>query len=120
MSVFQFDSYAPLPIKVRVTGNTATTIVDATDSVLIVPWFQVNEHNGGTHNLTVDVYDGTNAVYLGDDNGATWNAKAVTAKASYRFSQGLVIPKGSKLRVTSSDATGYFHVHGVYQIIARQ
>ena len=43
-----------------------------------------------------------------------WNAKAVTAKTAYLFTQGLVIPKGSLLRVTSSDASGYFHVHGVY------
>ena len=117
MSIFYFEGRAPLPIKVRVTGNTATTIVDATDNTLYVPWFQVGEVNGGTHNLTVDVYDGTNAVYQGDDAGASWNAKAVTGKASYRFTNGLVIPKGSKLRVTSSDASGYFHVNGVYQIV---
>jgi len=117
MSVFQFIANAPLPIKVRVTGNTATSVLSATNNVLIVPWFQVNEINGGTHNLTVDVYDGTNAVYQGDDNGATWNAKAVTAKASYRFSQGLILPIGSSLRITSSDASGYFHVNGAYVIV---
>ena len=119
MSIFRYDGFAPLPINVRVTANTATTIVDATDSAMLVPWFQVNEHNGGTHNLTVDVYDGTNAVYVGDNDGTTWKARAVSAYRSFLFSQGLVIPKGSKLRVTSSDASGYFHVHGVYQIIAR-
>lgn len=113
MSVFQFETNGAQPIKVRVTGNTATTIVNATNNIVVVPWFQVNEINGGTHTLTVDVYDGTNAVYLGDDSGTTWNAKAVTAKTSYRFTQGLVIPIGSLLRVTSSDASGYFHVHGI-------
>lgn len=113
MSVFEFQSGGPLPIYTRVTANTVTTIVDGTDNMFFIPWFQVNEHNGGTHNLTVDVYDGTNAVYQGDDAGATWNAKAVTAKASYKFTNGLVIPKGSKLRVTSSDASGYFHVVGI-------
>lgn len=114
MSVFQFIANAPLPIKVRVTANTATTIADATNNTIFVPWFQVSEHAGSTPNLTVDVYDGTNAVYLGDDTGITWNAKAATAATSYRFTQGLVIPKGSLLRVTSSDAVGKFHVHGVY------
>lgn len=114
MSVFQFISNAPLPIKVRITGNTATTIADATNNTIFVPWFQVNENAGSTASLTVDIYDGTNAVYVGSDGGLTWNAKAVTAKTAYLFTQGLVIPKGSLLRVTSSDASGYFHVHGVY------
>lgn len=117
MSVFQFDAKGALPFKQRITANTATTVLSATNNVLIVPWFQVNEINGGTHNLTVDIYDGTNAHYLGDDNGATWNAKAVTAKASYRFSQGLILPIGTSLRVTSSDASGYFHIHGINVIV---
>lgn len=113
MSVFNFDATGALEISKRITGNSATTIVDASNNVVLVPWFQVNEINGGTHNLTVDVYDGSNAVYLADDSGSTWNAKTVTAKTSYKFTQGYVIPKGSVLRVTSSDASGYFHVHGV-------
>lgn len=114
MSVFQFISNAPLPIKVRITGNTATTIADATNNTIFVPWFQVNENAGSTASLTVDIYDGTNAVYVGSDGGVTWNVKAVTAYTSYFFTQGLVIPKGSLLRVTSNDAAGKFHVHGVY------
>ena len=121
MSIFYYQGTSVLPLITRITANTATTVLDASstgkDAVIYVPWFQVNEHNGGTHNLTVDIYDGTNADYLGDDAGATWNVKAVTAKASYRFSQGLVIPKGSKLRVTSSDASGYFKIIGTYQIL---
>jgi len=117
MSVFQFGSNGPLPIVKRITASTVTTVLDATNNTLFVPWFQVNEHAGSTPNLTVDVYDGTNAVYLGDDSGATWNAKAATMLNSYRFTQGLVIPKGSLLRVTSNDAAGKFHVHGVYVIV---
>jgi hypothetical protein len=121
MSIFYYEGRGIIGLVTRVTTNTATTIIDASstgwDAVVFVPWFQVNEHNGGTHNLTVDIYDGTNADYLGDENGATWNAKAVTAKASYQFKRGIVIPKGSKLRVTSSDASGYFKVIGCYQIV---
>ena len=114
MSVFQFGTNGPLPIVKRITANTATTVLDATNNTLFVPWFQVNEVAGGTQTLTVDVYDGTNAVYVGSDGGLTWNVKAVTAYTSYFFTQGLVIPKGSLLRVTSSDVAGKFHVHGVY------
>ena len=114
MSLFNVPVSQPLPLNIVVSGNTATTIVDATDSQITVPWFEVNEHFGGTHNLTVDIIDAATAVnYLGDDAGTTWNAKAVTAKASYKFTKGYVIPKGGKLRVSSSDAAGKFHVIGI-------
>lgn len=113
MSSFQLNATGIYEIAARVVNSTALVIVDATNTALFVPWFQVNEINGGTHNLTVDIYDGTNSVYLGDDSGATWNAKAVGAKASYRFTQGYLIPIGSQLRVKSSDASGYFHVAGL-------
>lgn len=113
-SIFQASITGLQEIAVRVTTDDPTVIADATDTVLFVPWFQVNEINGGTHTLTVDLYDGTNAVFLGDDTGFTWNIKAVTADASYPFTQGLIIPKGSQLRVTSGDSSGYFHVQGIF------
>jgi len=113
MSVFQFQANRAMPINVALSDSTATTIVDATAQQVFVAWFEVNETGGGTQNLTVDVYDGTNARILGDDAGGAWNAKAVTAYASLKFSQGYVIPKGSVLRVTSSDVAGKFTVHGI-------
>lgn len=114
MSLFNVPVAQTLPINVVVSGNTAATIIDATDNQITVPWFEVNEHFGGTQNLTVDIIDAASVVtYLGDDAGQTWNVKAVTAKASYKFNKGYVIPKGGKLRVTSSDAAGKFHVVGI-------
>jgi hypothetical protein len=112
MSVFLFSSVSPLPINVAVTGSTATTIVDATDTAITVAWFSVNQTADTALNLTVDVYDGTNARYLGA-MGSTWNAKEVSGKMSVLFDDGYVIPKGSLLRVTSSNGSGLLHVHGV-------
>lgn len=112
-SIFHIETQAPLPVNVAITANTVTTIVDATDNSYFVLWFEVNENAGSTPNLTVDIYDGTNTRYLGSDAGSTYVALAVTAKLSVKFTQGYVIPKGSKLRVTSSDAAGKFHVQGV-------
>lgn len=114
MSVFSFIANAPLPIVVRVTGNTATTIADATNNTIFVPWLQVNEHNGTSQTLTVDLYDGTNATYLASDDGVVWSAEAAFPKGSAFFTKGIVIPKGSKLRVTSGSASGLFHAVGVY------
>lgn len=113
MSVFQFAATQALEINVPITASTATTIVDAANSAQLVVWFEVNENNGSTPNLTVDIYDGTNTRYLASDDGATFVARAVAAKSSQKFTQGYVVPKGSALRVTSSDASGRFHVHGM-------
>lgn len=112
MSIFNVPTTQVEEIKVRITGNTATAIADATDNTVYVGWFEVNGHTTDTVALTVDIYDGTNAVYLGDDEGGTWNALNVVGKLSKKFTHGYVVPKGSKIRVTSGDASGKFHVHG--------
>jgi len=113
-STFSFPSNKPLPVAVRVTGNTATTIVDGTNEAFFVPWFEVNENNGSTPALTVDLYDGTNPHYLGHDEGTVvWNARTVVAWSSYKFTAGYIVPIGWKLRVTSNDASGRFHVLGI-------
>jgi hypothetical protein len=101
-------------VAVKVTGNTATTIVDGTSpdtQAWLVPWLQVNENAGGTQTLTVDLYDGTNSYCLGAAS-LTWKAKAVTAYLSLGFTD-IEVPSGWKLRVTSSDAAGKFDVLGV-------
>lgn len=105
-------------IAVKVTGNTATTIVSGAaapvdPSSWLVAKLQVNENNGSTPNLTVDLYDvaNTTAYYLGA-GGSAWVAKAVTAKQSIEFTD-IVVPAGWLLRVTSSDAAGRFDVVGV-------
>lgn len=114
MSLFNVPVSQTLPINVVVSGSTATTIVDAANSVVTVPWFEVNGHTADTPNLTVDIIDAATVVtYLGDDAGSTWNTKTVAGKTSYKFNKGYVIPQGGKLRVTSSDAAGKFHVVGI-------
>jgi hypothetical protein len=114
MSIFNVPTGSVEEINVAITANTATTIADGTDNTLYVAWFEVNGHTTDTPALTVDIYDGTNARYLGDDDlNVAWNARTAGAKSSYPFTKGYVVPKGSKIRVTSDDAAGKFHVHGV-------
>lgn len=113
MSVFTFFGGAVDPIVQRITGSTATIIIDATTTgPLFVSWFAVNENSGATPSLTVDIYDGTTAIYLGA-GGSAWKAKALTAGQSVVFDAGYAIPLGSTLRVTSSDAAGKMDVVGV-------
>jgi hypothetical protein len=115
MTMFQSMLTGLRPIDVRVTDGSATTIIDASstghDSMVIVPWFSINHHSDTGVNLTVDVHDGTNPTYQGT-MGSTWNAKALAGKMAVLFDQGIVVPKGSKLRVTSSSASGLLHVTG--------
>lgn len=113
MSVFQLIEGSAQGIVNKVANNSATTIIDGTTGTVYVAWFRVSENAGSTPNLTVEIYDGATSFYLGDAGGSTWVAKAVTAKQSVAFTDGYVIPYGSKLRVTSSDASGKFDVTGI-------
>lgn len=112
MTVFQNPINGAEEIAAKITGNTAVVVVDGSDQAWYVPWVQVNENAGGTQNLTVDLYDGTTSYCLGTA-GATWKAKAVTAYLSLTWSEGIVVPAGWQLRVTSSDAAGKFDVVGI-------
>lgn len=102
----------PVGFATTLSANTATVVIDATNAPVTVTDFEINEAGGGTQNLTVELYDGTNSRYLSDDAGTTWKAKAVTAYKGYKFTRVVVVDKGSKLRITSSDASGNFHVVG--------
>lgn len=115
MSVFLFNDGRATNLAKKITGNTVVDLVDGTTGQVNVPWFRVSENNGSTPNLTVELYDvaNTTSYYLGDATGATWVAKAVTAKQSVAFTDGYVVPLGWKLRITSSDAAGKFDVTGM-------
>lgn len=110
MTLFQQQISGVEEIAVKITGNTATTIVNGTDQAWVVPWFQVNENAGGTQTLTVDLYDGTTSYCLGAAS-LVWKAKAVTAYLSLTFTD-IEVPSGWLLRVTSNNASGQFDVVG--------
>jgi hypothetical protein len=101
----------PLPIPpLSIVGGATTIIVDATNKSITVPNFEINEVSGGSGTLTVELWDGTTHIYLGDDGGTAWNLQGVTARKSYKFSAVYVIPKGSVLRMVN--ASGNFTVFG--------
>jgi len=100
----------PTPFLALVTGGATTDVIDASKQSIMVPSFEVNELSGGTASLSVGIYDGTNTYPLGDDDGTVWNAQAMTAHKSYKFTMVYPIPKGSKLRVINS--TGNISVVG--------
>lgn len=114
MTVFQAQIGGLEEIAVKLTNSTVTDIVDGTgeDGAWYVPWLQANENAGGGPALTLELYDGTTSFYLGSGN-FTWNAKAMTAAQSLTFSEGIVVPKGWKLRAKSGDAAGKIDIVGV-------
>ena len=100
MSVFQLVGGAGDPIGEKLTGTDPVVIAEAVtgDSRVSVPWFTCTEITGATPNLTIDILkpDAT-VIYLR-------NAKAMTAKETFIFSEGVLLLPGWKLRVTASAA----------------
>jgi hypothetical protein len=113
MSGFVF-AQPPVAIKpVVVTGAATDTSIytpGANDRTVTITDFQINATDASTGNLTVEIYDGTNHIYLGDDDGTTWNAQAITAHKSYKFTGPYQIPVGSALQFTNS--SGNFVIVG--------
>lgn len=118
MSLFNLPIGSVQEIATKITDNSATVIVGGTDDAWYVPRLVVGENNGGTPNLTVDIYDGSTAYYQGGEAGSLWNAKAVTAKQAVIFLD-LYIPANWTLRVTSSDGSGHFDVTGVTAVVTK-
>ncbi len=114
MSVVTFEGGSPDGFYQKITGNTVTDITElvATDAPIFVARMSVGETLNAASALTVEVYDGTTSFYLASTDGTCWNAKAVAAKQGVRFFDGFVIPPGSKVRVTSGNASGGFDVEG--------
>jgi hypothetical protein len=107
----------PLEIA-RVTTNSAEILADATGQAIFVARFEVNENNGDTPTVTVDIFDGTTPAYLSaiDADGTTrvtFREKALAANQAVLFDGGYYIPKGSQLRVTSNNASGRLDVVGL-------
>jgi hypothetical protein len=100
MSVFQLVGGAGTPIALKITSTSPTVIAEATtgNSRVAVPLFSCTEIAGSTPNLTIDILKPDNTVvYLR-------NAKAMTAKETFTFNEGVLLLPGWKLRVTSSAA----------------
>lgn len=87
---------------VKLTGNTATTVLDVPQSVTVASVI-CTETGGATPNLTIDVHDGTSSYHLR-------NAAAMTAKQTVTYAEPFTIPNGWVLRVTSSNASGQVDV----------
>lgn len=106
MSIFPFNALGATPTQGKITGNSATTIIDGTNKQIPVARLQVNENSGTIQNLTVSMTDGTTTVYLGA-NDRTWKAQPVSAYLSLDFGP-FIVSNGWTLKLTSSDASGKF------------
>jgi hypothetical protein len=102
-SAFVLTGGAADRIREKITDTVAHDVAGDSTRQTPVVWFQVNEISGGTPNLTVAVYnaDTTTSYFLGT-GGSTWNAKAMTAKQSVTFNEGIMLEKNEFLRVTIS------------------
>jgi hypothetical protein len=102
-SAFVLSGGAADKIRSKITTTNATDVAGSAKAQTSVVWFQCNEVGGGTPNLTVAIYnaDTTTSTYLGDGTSA-WVAKAMTAKQSVTFREGIRLEKNEFLRITIS------------------
>lgn len=94
---FQYPGSTAEAIQFKLTTTSPTVIAGNANSVIQVAWFACSEIAAGTPNLTVELWDGTTSFYLR-------NAKAMTAKETYIFDNGIWLRQGTFLRVTASVA----------------
>lgn len=95
----------PITAYTKLTGNTATTVLPGVKQTVTILSVECTETNGGTPNLTIDVYDTANTTAYYKKN-----AQAMTAKQTVLYDEPFTIPNGWVLRVTSSDASGHVDV----------
>lgn len=103
---FQLTGGAADRIRSKITTTTPTDVAGSATRQTPVVWFQCNEVAGGTPNLTMEIYNAatTTSTYLGT-GGFTWIAKAMTAKQSVLFSEGVMLEPNEFLRITISSGS---------------
>lgn len=103
---FNINGGAIVTNRVKLTGNTVTTIFAATQRTTILGII-ATENNGGTPNLSLEVYDGTNSFYLR-------KAVAMVAGTAVIFNEPFELQAGYSIRATSSDGSGHVDCHVSY------
>lgn len=114
MSSFQSSFAGAQEIAVKIANSTVTDIVDGSDGGWNIPWMSVGCSHAATPNVTVELYDvaNTTSFYLVAD-GYCWNARAMPEEKFGISFDDVVVPKGWKIRVTSSDSSGRLDVTGI-------
>lgn len=109
---FQTEVKGLEAIAVKVTSTTVKDIVDGSNFAYDVPLLSFGEVGNTTANWTLELYDVANTTsYYLVTGGFCWVAKGVTALQGFTFID-LVVPKGWKIRATSSHASGNIHATG--------
>lgn len=103
---FNINGGAIVTARSKLTGSTVTAVFTATSRTTILAIICA-ENNGGTPNLTVEIYTGSVSYYLR-------KAVAMTAGTAFIFDDPFELPAGWSIRVTSSDASGHVDAHVSY------
>lgn len=103
---FNNDGHVIVTKRTKLTANTVTVIFTA---VSRTQGFSITatENNGGTPNLSLEIYDGTNIFYLR-------KAVAMVAGTPVIYNEPFELQAGYSIRATSSDASGHIDCHVSY------
>lgn len=94
------DAIAKETVFGKLTGSSVTTIFTA-PSATYIRSITAAENSGGAVNLTIDIYDGTNAYHRR-------RAVSVAAGTEVVYNEPFMLPQGWLIRMTSADAAGKF------------
>lgn len=94
-SAISFPGRSAATIALINAGTGANAFAGDATAAVQVSWFQVTEIAGGTANLTLDLFDGTNAFVF-------HRLAALTAGQELMYGRGWYLPKGWSLRATCS------------------
>lgn len=116
MSMYQQGSGRVETERVRLSGTTATTIVDGEDNGTLIEDILVANTGSGTPDITIDAYDVTNttAYVLVQEHSltakSTENTTTDAPRANFRLTMPMWLPKNWLLRVTSTAGSNAVHV----------
>lgn len=109
MSMFAFTTGTPKGYRIKLTGTSATTIVQATNSTIFLVRLRITNNSGGALTPLVEAYDGTNAIIYRA-------ASSLADKASEDVigTDGcIILETGNSVRIT---AAANLHVFATYII----
>lgn len=112
MTMWQAPLNQPEPVRVILTGTTATTIIPAQTRKQAIGKIRVTNQTAGAVTVNLEVYDGTTAWSL-------TGAQSIPANSSIEIYDEM-LQVGHLLRATAGTGSSSLVVHAIYSLSAQR